>query len=314
MGAQIYSWRVSLKTMTAPCLWRVAMASRRLWRSWPAQLSTLADPCTATGGMLIASAQVSSKAGLSLADILASLGAKVRPGQPERVDQTGYDAAGHFAAQTALRCAGKVPWQQTRSGRMAFAVIWPYCDEPAVSGRRIQAGHDGSGNPHRPRQAPRLKNGRTRHSDLLTIPTFFARMLKGGAGYSQVHAADDEAPVFNQKTWHRANPSLKHLPSLMKRIRSEAKDAKMDADAMASFRALRLNMGTSEIVESMLLDPDLWASIQLPPKSKFPLTKDRIYSRHRPRADFGVQQRRRDTGLRLALLVPSLSCRVPPAW
>ena len=76
-------------------------------------------------------------------------------------------------------------------------------------------------------------------------------MLKGNAGYSQTHAADDEAPVFNQKTWHRANPSLRHLPSLLKRIRSEAKDAKIDADALASFRALQSQHGNvSEIVES----------------------------------------------------------------
>ena len=91
---------------------------------------------------------------------------------------------------------------------------------------------------------------------------WFSRMLAGGAAYSQVHAAEANADIFKVSTWKRANPSWAHLPSLQKRIRQEAMDAKKDPDAMAAFKSLRLNMGVSEIVEAMLIDPATWARIE----------------------------------------------------
>ena len=42
-------------------------------------------------------------------------------------------------------------------------------------------------------------------------------------------------------------------------IRIEAKRAKADASRLASFKALRLNMGTSDVAESLLLPADTWA-------------------------------------------------------
>ena len=56
---------------------------------------------------------------------------------------------------------------------------------------------------------------------------WFARMLSGGADYSQVHAARPDAPPFQRRTWRRANPSLDVLPSLEEAIRSEAAAAKL---------------------------------------------------------------------------------------
>ncbi len=42
-------------------------------------------------------------------------------------------------------------------------------------------------------------------------------------------------------------------------IRIEAKRAKADGSRLASFKALRLNMGTSDVAESLLLPADTWA-------------------------------------------------------
>ena len=79
------------------------------------------------------------------------------------------------------------------------------------------------------------------------------------ADYSQVHAARPDDPPFWLRTIRRANPSADHLPSLMaSRIRSEIADAKIDPDALASFKALRLNLGVSDIDRSVLLDADAW--------------------------------------------------------
>ena len=57
-------------------------------------------------------------------------------------------------------------------------------------------------------------------------------------------------------------PSLDHLPDLEARIRREAADAKRDPSALASFQALRLNLGVSDVTQSTLLDAGTWARIE----------------------------------------------------
>ena len=89
----------------------------------------------------------------------------------------------------------------------------------------------------------------------------FAMALRN-ADYGQVHAANGNDPPFERKTWLLANPGLAHLPDLEAQIRREAKAAKRDELALASFRALRLNMGVGDTVSAMLLDAEVWARIE----------------------------------------------------
>ena len=91
---------------------------------------------------------------------------------------------------------------------------------------------------------------------------WFEKMLTGGAAYSQVHAAGADDPPFRVSTWMKANPSLKHMPYLLERIRLEAKDAKADPELMPQFKALRLNLGVSDIAIQSLLDPDTWRGVE----------------------------------------------------
>ena len=81
---------------------------------------------------------------------------------------------------------------------------------------------------------------------------WFSRMLLS-APYSQIHAARSGDPDFWKRTIRRANPSLGHLPSLEARIRSEIVDARRDPDALAGFRALRLNLGVADTESRVLL-------------------------------------------------------------
>ena len=85
---------------------------------------------------------------------------------------------------------------------------------------------------------------------------WFARMLQ--EPNATVYAARPEDPPFHRRTWKRANPSLDYFPHLEARLRIEAKDAKRDPVALASFEALRLNKGCADIVESHLLQPGTW--------------------------------------------------------
>ena len=91
---------------------------------------------------------------------------------------------------------------------------------------------------------------------------WFAKMLDGNAGYSQCHAARADNPPFQRATWRRANPSLDHMPDLEAAIRDEAKLARIDPAMLAAFRALRLNLGTSDVEIQVLIDASLWASCE----------------------------------------------------
>ena len=91
---------------------------------------------------------------------------------------------------------------------------------------------------------------------------WFAKMLAGGAAYSQVHAARPTDPPFRLATWRKANPSLAHLPSLLEEIREEVSLAKTDPAMLASFKALRLNGGVSDVLVAQLLDAETWERIE----------------------------------------------------
>ena len=94
----------------------------------------------------------------------------------------------------------------------------------------------------------------------------FQRALDGiGVGFSLSFAAGKDDPPFQRRTWKKANPSLDHFPDLEKVIRLEAAEAKRDASAMQSFKALRLNQGVADVVSSVLIDADTWRSaMELP--------------------------------------------------
>ena len=82
------------------------------------------------------------------------------------------------------------------------------------------------------------------------------------ADYSQVHAAAPGDSPFARRTWRRANPSLDHMPDLEAAIAREAKAAKRDPSLLQSFKALRLNMGTSDVEVATLLEAGTWAAIE----------------------------------------------------
>ena len=91
---------------------------------------------------------------------------------------------------------------------------------------------------------------------------WFAKMLDGGAHYSQTHAARPDDPKFQRRTWRRANPSFDHMPDLQRAIADEAALAKLNESELAQFDALRLNLGTSDVTQSSLLDVETWKRIE----------------------------------------------------
>ena len=159
------------------------------------------------------------------------------------------------ATGARVRCIGSDP---RRAHGLAPTLV--LADEPAqwpeTTGERMVA-------------ALRTAAGKQPSSRFVALGTrpqdsahWFAKMLAGGADYAQCHAARSGDPPFQRRTWRRANPSLDHLPDLAEAIRLEAAAARRDPVLLASFEALRLNMGTSDTAVAVLLDAGLWASIE----------------------------------------------------
>ena len=105
---------------------------------------------------------------------------------------------------------------------------------------------------------------------------WFARMLAGGADYTQCHAAAAEDDPLLIKTWRKANPSLSRMPDLRDSLKVEAKEARRDPAALAMFKALRLNLGTYDTRREFLVAPDAWARAEgdLPRKGELALGLD----------------------------------------
>ena len=111
--------------------------------------------------------------------------------------------------------------------------------------------------------------GKVENSRFLAIGTrpsdpghWLATMIQGGCDFSLCYAARPDDPPFRLATWRRANPSLAHMPALEVATRAEALLAKRDPALLASFKALRLNMGVSDIEMQVLLDAGTWERIE----------------------------------------------------
>ena len=90
---------------------------------------------------------------------------------------------------------------------------------------------------------------------------WFERLLQD-ADYALCHAAESDDNPFDESTWTKALPQLKRLPHLLKTFKDEAHAAEKDAALLAQFRALRLNMGVSDVVILYLLSPEQWLAAE----------------------------------------------------
>ena len=79
------------------------------------------------------------------------------------------------------------------------------------------------------------------------------------ADFSLVYAADPDDDPFDRATWAKACPSLDHMPDLEAIYVREAEKAKVSPERLASFRALRLNLGVPDVLASMLIEAEEWA-------------------------------------------------------
>ncbi|MDE0476112.1 MAG: hypothetical protein OXI50_16290 [Gammaproteobacteria bacterium] len=191
-----------------------------------------------------------AQAGIMFRDVKRFLGdALADRGAWRTRDTTGIAELEHFPTRARLKAIGSDP--RRMHGLRPLLVL---ADEPAQWGRTtseaaLAALRTGLG-----------KHPRSRLIALGTRPAdgehWFARMLREPG--ATVYAARPDDPIGWRRTWRRANPSLDAMPHLEARIRLEAEEAKWDPVALASFRALRLNLGVADVVEDVLIEAATW--------------------------------------------------------
>ena len=186
-------------------------------------------------------------------DVLAFLGARYDLGDRaewRRQDSANLASLECRASGARVKCIGSDPGPAHGLRPALVLADEPAQWAPATRDRMVAA--------------LRTSLGKVPGSKLVALGTrpssdehWFSRLL-ASAPYAQVHAAPVDAPPFWARTLRRANPSYDHLPSLQAQLAEEAVDARRDPDALASWRAYRLNQGTSDVARSVLLDAAAW--------------------------------------------------------
>ena len=218
--------------------------------------ASLDGPLAVPRGETVIVASSFEQARIAFEHVVAFMGDKLDDKRRWKVWDTAQQARIEDKGTGArVRCIGSDP---RRAHGLAPVLV--LADEPAqwpeTTGERMVS-------------ALRTASGKQPHSRFVALGTrpadaehWFAKMLAGAADYGQSHAAGAEDPRFHKRTWVKANPSLGHLPDLQTAIRNEASQARADPALMASFEALRLNLGTMDVEVSTLLSAGLWQSIE----------------------------------------------------
>ena len=214
------------------------------------------------GGEVVAVASSFSQARLIFEDVLELLGPAIAKGGTGKgdmwrvQDSIKHAEIQHRPSKARLRCIGAdVGSMHGLRPRLIVA------DElaqwlPARIDRALAALRTGLG---------KIPNSR-----MMTIGTRpatedhpFAKMLADPEVLSIVHAAGPDDDPLAWSTVLKANPSLKVMPALRAELRKEMRLAALDPAALASWRALRLNMGVEDSEQTnILVTADTWKSVE----------------------------------------------------
>ena len=226
--------------------------------------SSVVDPCGPLHGRrreVVCVAASFEQSRIIYEDVLAFLSVNYNLGDRKvwrRQDSANRATLEYRESGSRVRCIGSNPGKAHGLRPFLALLDEPAQWEPAKADKMLAAIRTGL--------------GKVPGSKLIALGTraeddqhWFSRML-ASATYSQLHAARPGDPPFWLKTLRKANPSIDHLPSLKARIYTEMADAKIDPDALAGYKALRLNLGVSDVSRSVLVDADTWERAEALPE------------------------------------------------
>ena len=97
----------------------------------------------------------------------------------------------------------------------------------------------------------------------ISSPGCWLKMIRRCSLPGVLCSEDAQDSPLHVRTWRRANPGLGFGMPDIEVLRAEARLARRDPAEMATFRALRLNGGTSEVQSQMLIDADTWRGVEV---------------------------------------------------
>ena len=194
------------------------------------------------------------QAKLSFAHILAFLGPKLYDRKRFKLWDTRHNARiENKSTGATLQCRSCLP-ERLHGIAPSFLIL----DEPAQWPRNVA---------QESYQVLQTSRGKIDGSRLITMGTrpvasldHFFNDLMTEARYSQVHCASGDDDPFARRTWNKACPSLKSggMPALLRQYREESERARHNPAVLASFRALRLNLGMRPVNVSHVVSPEDW--------------------------------------------------------
>lgn len=225
----------------------------------------LAMPGTQT--VVVASSH--SQARIALGDVLTLLGDPSRPDWKVNDNSSRADLT-HLATGLQLRCISS---DHRRAHGLRPRLV--LADEPAQWGPSADALW----------AAIYTALGKVPGARVLLVGTrpaspdhFMARLLTQAATEQTVvahsYSATDDDPPGQWSTWVKANPGLRSRPPFPdpQALAAQSRLAQKSPSELASFRALRLNMGTADVDPGeAVLPADAWASAMDPDQAGEPI-------------------------------------------
>ena len=214
-------------------------------------------PLMQSRGEVIVAASSFSQAKISFEHVRAFLmskyGGKLDSRDWRVLDTSQLASIENRSTGSRVRCIGSDP---ARAHGLAPALV--LADEGAMwdankAGRMVAA--------------LRTAQGKMLNSRFVAIGTmpdstdhWFSQMLRNETSIVYAAGADDD--VMKVSTWHRANPSLRFMPTLMSSYKRAAKRAERDPQEMAAFKAYLLNQEVADTVEAVVIDPAIYAEME----------------------------------------------------
>ena len=215
-------------------------------------------PLAQPGSEVIVCAGSLKQAGIAYNQMLRLLKPWTHPGDGKTFDRKGWRLSNSDTIKSCINVEWDIKVQvlatnpETSHGGAPAAII---CDEPAkwplneADAMKV---------------AMETSQGKIPFSKMIAIGTRPDKVLQDGHWFDGwlLHddcdlavcysASEDEDPL-SWATVEKANPSLKYLPDLNKKLIKERNRAERNSEALQSFKALRLNMGVSDTIEAILV-------------------------------------------------------------
>ena len=229
-------------------------------------VSALCGALAQEAGEVVFVASSFEQATIAFRSVLAMLDAKIEedPARWRSEDHANRARITDRKSKSILKCIGSDP-RRAHGLRPHFVLLDELAQWPATRDRMMAALTTAAGI----REMRMLAIGTKADSE----QHVFSKWLRN-ADYTYVRSAHPDADPLDIETYAACNPSWHAFPLLRKAIMSEIEVARREPSELPRLRALRGNLGLSDVEQQVLIDPSVWQACEtadLPPREGRPI-------------------------------------------